>query len=130
MTPSGFHIEKEYKQRTLKVKSFTSYLEEKYGNKLIKLEKHLYMPFPYDQAMTGPEYEYVKSSYNADHWGFMEEPEKFGIVVFIQEEIPHLLSHDDELVHKYLKESNSFIEQPLPSHLRDFILFVHQDMLD
>ena len=120
---SGFQKEESYKQEILKAKLFAGYLEEKWGEPIRKLEKYIYMPFPYDQTMRDPAYGCVKNSYPADHWRFMEEPERYGIVAFVQKDISSLPYN--ELVYKYLKNSNSFIEHSPPLYLNDFILFLH-----
>lgn len=125
---SGFQWEKNYKQKILTAKRLVSYLEAEWSEALISLEKRIYMPFPYDIAMSGPEYEFVKNSYNTDHWRFMERPEEYGMIVLTQRSINELPYN--RLVYEYLQESSSFLEQSLPIDLADFILFLHKDIIN
>ena len=124
---SGYQLEENERQTTLKAKSLAVYLEETWGESLINLEKWIYAPYPYDRAMSGPEYGYVKNFYYVDHWRFMDDPERYGAVAFVKKRISHLPYN--ERVYEYLQESDSFIEQPLPLHLKGFILFLHKDIL-
>ena len=124
---SGFQWEKGYKKKIFSAKQLTSYLEAGWSEALIDLEKRIYMPYPYDKAMSGPEYEFVKNSYSTDHWSFMEKPEEYGMVVLTQTSINKLPYN--KLVYEYLQESDSFVEQSLPIDLSNFILFLHKDII-
>ena len=125
---SGSQREEEERQRVLKAQTFVVYLEDKWGKPVRELEKWVYMPYPYDQIMSGHEYGYVKNSYSVDHWRFLEEPERYGIVAMAKRKISRLPYN--ELVYEYLQGSSSFVEQPLPPSLNDFVLFLHKDVLD
>ena len=116
-------------QETLEAKSFVTFLESNYGHKIKYMDKRIYMPYPYDQTMRHPFFGYVKNSYLTDHWRFFENPAKYGIVAlaFKKRSLSHLPYNQS--VHKYLLKSESFTEIPLPINLKDFILFVHKDLL-
>ena len=84
-------------------------------------------PLPYDQTMKSPFYGYAKNSYSVDHWKFFEEPDRYGIVALVRNEIKSLPYN--ERVYKYLRKSHSFTEQNLPLDFKNFILFIHKDLL-
>ena len=122
-------LTEEYKQQILEAKKLVAFLESNYGNKVLNLNKRIYMPFPYDLTMISPFYGYVKNSYQANHWKFFEEPNSYGIVVLIKNDITNTEIPYNNHVYKYLKKSNSFIEQKLPFYLKNFILFINKDVL-
>ena len=123
---TGSQLEGEYKKKTLIVKAFISYLELNYGNQIKNLKKWIYMSNPYDRIMSDPTRGYVKNSYITDHWRFMEEPERYGMVALVRKKISSIPYN--ELVYKYLKESDSFVEKPSPFP-KKFVLFIHRDVL-
>ena len=124
---SGDILEKEIQKKTLETKVFAFYLESNYGPQILKLKKKIYIPFPYDGSMSHPLYGYVKNSYNADHWQFFEEPDRYGIVALIRDKIKYIPYN--QKVYEYLKQSSSFIEQSPSLLSKDFILFIHKDIL-
>ena len=122
---AGSQMEEHYKQEALKAKSFVSWLELNYGDKTRNMKKWIYMPYPYDVTMRDPLYGYVENSYKIDHHRFLEEPERYGIVALVREEISSLPYN--ELVYKYLRKSDSFAEKLSPFS-KEFILFIHRDI--
>ena len=122
----GLQLEKHYHKETLTARSFVSYLESKYGNRVRSLEKWIYMPFPYDRTMGNSLYGYVQNSYNIDHWQFMDKPERYGVVALARKK--HLFPYN-ELVYEYLRESGDFLIQKSFPFSEKFILFIHRDLL-